>query len=360
MFSSIADTYSGLIEFSLKNVSHNEATFIISECLKVLFDVVRTGNMNAQSGASICISKIIQNSPINSVNSLFEGTLNKIFENLKLEQCKCQGEMLECMLSLLLTNQMKVSKYIDLILPILLNNMHSQKWNVRKVSIDTLYSLCIICPNDIKEYKLELIEAINILKTDKNKNVREAAMAALNALKELPGEEPPKSNKRPDSTSRKSTSAKKQRPPAETANLVENDSSNPYNSYPVSTSGLNVVLPDNNPENQQSSENVMAQYSIHNQNSGANPFINEMQNNNAGASNVQTMGSRSGSTKLNKKKEVSSRAEAAKMKAKMRGEAKRNTIEAKALEIESNDAKQDKKNDKKHYGIDKRNINPAF
>lgn len=88
---------------------------MISECLKTLFDIVRTGNTNAQTGASISISKIIQNSPINSINSLFEGTLNKIFENLKLDNCKCQGEMLECMLSLLLTNQTKVNKYIDMI-----------------------------------------------------------------------------------------------------------------------------------------------------------------------------------------------------------------------------------------------------
>lgn len=350
MFSALADTYSGLIEFSLKNVSHNEATFIISECLKVLFDVVRTGNNNSQSGASICISKIIQNSPINSVNSLFEGTLNKIFENLKLEQCKCQGEMLECMLSLLLTNQMKVSKYIDLILPILLNNMHSQKWNVRKVSIDTLYSLCIICPNDIKEYKLELIEAINILKTDKNKNVREAAMAALNALKELPGEEPPKSNKRPESIQReiKSASTKKK--------AAENDSNNPYNNYVVNSTGINIIMPnDTTPSqeipalNQQTPVQTITQYSMAHQGSGANPFMNEIQNNNQAPPNVQVnnSNSRSGSTKVKAKKE--SRAEQAILKVKMKGEARRTTV----------DAKEDKKA-KKIYGINRGNINPAF
>lgn len=180
--------------------------------------------------------------------------------------------------------------------------MHSQKWNVRKVSIDTLYSLCVICPKDLQDFKIELIEAVNILKTDKNKYVREAAMAALNALKELPGEEPKK----------------------ETAKPVRKNSPSPGRK------------PNN--RNQEIYISGGGDSNYNNPNDGKNPFINEMTFNQPKDSKTST------------KSRAETRAEIANNKLKMKGEAKRNNLQL--------DDKSQKR--KRNFGINRKNINPAF
>ena len=97
MFQAISDTYAGVLEFALKNSAQEEETLTISDCLKNLFEIIRTGGTASQVGASICISKIIQSSPINSISSLFDDLLNKILDYLRVENCKCMCEMLECL-----------------------------------------------------------------------------------------------------------------------------------------------------------------------------------------------------------------------------------------------------------------------
>ena len=81
MFQAISQTYTGVLEFVLKNSSKNDEIQTISECLDDLFEIIITGVQASQVGASMCISKIIQSAPINSINALFENTLNKILAN---------------------------------------------------------------------------------------------------------------------------------------------------------------------------------------------------------------------------------------------------------------------------------------
>lgn len=333
MYQAIADTYTGVLEYALKNISQNVETHTISECLKNQFEIVRSGAQASQIGASLCVSKIIQSSPINSISTLFENTLNKIQDNLRLDNCKCVCEMLECLLSLLLTNQLKVSKYADIILPVLNQTYHSQKWNVRKVAVDALYSLCIICPNYMKNHKMDLIESINPLKVDKNKNVREAAMATLNALKDLPGEISKPIEKR-KSSENQSQSALKRKKQAELS--ISNDFQESVISEERDSENSEEIKSENSEARDRSNSPNKASHKKNGSRSPRkNSFINEIQQEEA-KNNIS-------------KEKKETRAEIAANKVKLKGEAIRNSI-----------AEKDHSKSKKQYGINRRNINPSF
>ena len=322
MFHTISDTYSGVLDYALKNTSQAEETFTISECFKNLFEIIRTGSQASQIGASISISKIIQSSPTNSISALFDSILNRILDNLRLENCKCICEMLECLLSLLLTNQLKVSQHVDIILPVLYPTYNSPKWNARKVALDALYSLSIICPDDLKNHKIELIEAISPLKLDKNKTVREAAMATMNALKDLPGENPVPITKRrnPDTSQSMSAIRKKKNTSLQNTSNEFEHSTLFDNGSPQRTS--QVIEKPNSPRK--------------------NPFHNEIQQ-------QQAKRNLSKEKRNPSKDKRATRAEIRDSKIKMKGEIKRNGAQERDL------SKQ-----KKQYGINRKNINPGF
>lgn len=169
-------------------------------------------------------------------------------------------------------------------------------------------------------------------------------MAALNALKELPGDEPAKKKTSSSSITierdRKALASKRtesdpflgstvQGGPPPIGNIQGNfgNSATSAKNGKLGSDSMVFCSPKKKP------------FGNANTTSGANPFINEMQAPNQG-------NSRASSNKRPSK--IESRAEAAKEKVRLRGEAIRNNIQN----------KDDKP--KKSFGINKKNINPAF
>lgn len=165
-----------------------------------------------------------------------------------------------------------------------------------------------------------MIEAINICKTDKNRNVREAAMAALSALKELPGDDP-------DKVKKKNTGAgiAQQR-----ADIVKADKEKKQKEK----------------ERKTSDESNLATHSNYNTN---NSNINQNQQGSGGSLQPQA-GPNSAIRGTSNK--PSKRMEAANQKLKDKGRQKVDNMDNKEYEEEQKP--------KKQYGINKRKINPAF
>ncbi len=67
----------------------------------------------------------------------------------------------------------------------LIENIGSSSWNVRKISVDITYTLAILMPEELHKYKKKLMEMLNVCRFDKIKNVRDSSIAAINVLKEL-------------------------------------------------------------------------------------------------------------------------------------------------------------------------------
>ena len=63
--------------------------------------------------------------------------------------------------------------------------MTMNDWSTRKMAIDVVYSMAAILKETLGPYKSEILEVLNQLRLDKIKPVREAAIEAITAAKEI-------------------------------------------------------------------------------------------------------------------------------------------------------------------------------
>jgi len=59
------------------------------------------------------------------------------------------------------------------------------EWHTRKISIDVMYTIAAILGEVILPYTKEILEVLNHCRFDKMKPVREAAIEAINLIKDL-------------------------------------------------------------------------------------------------------------------------------------------------------------------------------
>lgn len=64
--------------------------------------------------------------------------------------------------------------------------MQSSDFNSRKMAVDVVFTIAKMMPHVLKESKRDLCQILTDLKFDKMKPVREAAVEALNAFKDVP------------------------------------------------------------------------------------------------------------------------------------------------------------------------------
>jgi HEAT repeat protein len=64
-------------------------------------------------------------------------------------------------------------------LPILLECMTNNDWQVRKMAIDVIYTIAAILREAVAPFKQEILECLNHSRSDKNKPVREATLEAI-------------------------------------------------------------------------------------------------------------------------------------------------------------------------------------
>jgi len=79
----------------------------------------------------------------------------------------------------------KFSPFTGPILPLIVDNMGNADWMARKISVDAIYTLSVLMPESLENFKNELLEVLNHCRFDKIKHVRDAAIVAINIIKDF-------------------------------------------------------------------------------------------------------------------------------------------------------------------------------
>ena len=103
----------------------------------------------------------------------------RLADILQSSTCKCQVQLLESLISLILAVETDFSAYTPLFLPSLLECMTNQDWMVRKMAIDVIYTMAAILRDSLKPFKQEILDVLNHQRSDKIKPVREASIEAI-------------------------------------------------------------------------------------------------------------------------------------------------------------------------------------
>ena len=185
----IGDTYAGLLEHSLKKSTEEDSIYVLEEGINTLFELIDSGPSNQQQGAALSILKIIKVAPSNHFDKIVPTIIEGLVECLNKKKLSAIQTCLECIMSIVIYSDKDVSSYIESILGILIEHVCSSNPLVRKAALDTINSLCVVCPDEMRYYKEEMIETIKVVKSDSDKRVIEAAHEAMQAVRSLSSEE---------------------------------------------------------------------------------------------------------------------------------------------------------------------------
>lgn len=89
------------------------------------------------------------------------------------------------MIALLLSVEQEFEPFAVNFLPTLLECMALNEWHTRKIGIDVMYTIAAILGDVLLPYTKEILEVLNHCRFDKMKPVREAAIEAINLIKDL-------------------------------------------------------------------------------------------------------------------------------------------------------------------------------
>lgn len=188
MCEAIGDTYTGLLEHSLKKSGPEDAVFVIEEAFKLLFEMANSKGPVEQRAASACILRVAKSSPSTHFSACSEFLVKNLIEVLGKKQTEAAQSCLESLLVLVLSSSKVIMNQLDEILGVLVLQIGNTQSGVRKVVLDSLISLCVVIPEEMKFYKEEVLEAISIVKADPDRRVKEAYQEAFQAVDSLPGE----------------------------------------------------------------------------------------------------------------------------------------------------------------------------
>lgn len=188
IFEAIGETYAGLLEHSLKKSSEEDAVFVLEEAIKTLLEMVETGQPNQQQGAATSILRIIKTAPSTHFAQVTGLLLEGVLGAFKKKSLGCAQTYIECVMSIVLYSDKDVPAYIDSILGVLIEQVCNKSPLVRKAALDTIHTMCVVCADEMRYYKDEMLETVKVVKNDSDKRVVEAAQEALKAVRGLQSE----------------------------------------------------------------------------------------------------------------------------------------------------------------------------
>ena len=97
---------------------------------------------------------------------------------------ECKIELLNCLISLILTTEQKFKPYANVCLFRILDYLTDDDWIKRKLAINIVYTLVFYCKDEIMAVKENIIEFLNILKEDTVSEIREVCLQTLQFFEE--------------------------------------------------------------------------------------------------------------------------------------------------------------------------------
>jgi len=184
----VSDSVGALVQNVLGNLDLDEQVIEVDAVLKQVFVALQLTGKAPQSGAGLCLTKILQNSPVNALRRLTGSIIKRIQESLGHANCKCQQQLLESVIALVLAVSDDFAPFLASFMPLLIDQTKQTDWNVKKTAIDVVYTLASMLKPQTALYKRELLQVLKQQRFEKVKPVRDAASEALIAVQQLPGD----------------------------------------------------------------------------------------------------------------------------------------------------------------------------
>lgn len=169
------DNNSNCIDNKLKEILYKKIFSYINEMMK-------TNENIAQSFGCLLLSEFIEKCPLvkdkNNLGPLFKD-VSLYLEDNKFE---CTIDLLNCIITLILTVGKKFKSYVNVCLFRILDYLTDNDWIKRKLAINIVYIMTFYCKEEIMVVKENIIEFLDILKEDNVKEIREVCLETLKII----------------------------------------------------------------------------------------------------------------------------------------------------------------------------------
>jgi len=183
---SISDSLGVMVHHIFKHLAEpSDKVTQLSTIVSHLLGCLKNPNRNVQIGAGMCLTRVVQNSPIEALVAVLESFTDSLLELTQSSIIKCTTQILETLISLVLAVEYEFEPHARKFVPVLLECMQNPKdWGTRKMAIDVIYTFAAFLPDAIVQDINEIIKELKNRKADKIKHVREAAHEALAKINE--------------------------------------------------------------------------------------------------------------------------------------------------------------------------------
>eukprot|EP01017_Pseudomicrothorax_dubius_P020754 TRINITY_DN2252_c0_g1_i2.p1 TRINITY_DN2252_c0_g1~~TRINITY_DN2252_c0_g1_i2.p1 ORF type:complete len:923 (+),score=217.52 TRINITY_DN2252_c0_g1_i2:60-2828(+) len=185
--SALSDAIGEVVQAGLSGVRAHDAVGVIESTLNTFFGLLYSGAPRfTQIGAAMCITRVLQSSPLEPLHFLLGSIVTRLLDLIKSPAVKATAQLFESLLSLLLGVETKFVDFVPLTLPPVVEALNHFEWTTRKLAIDIIYTLAVLLPTSLHPHKSALSSVLANARSDKVKHVREAALVALNIVREFP------------------------------------------------------------------------------------------------------------------------------------------------------------------------------
>eukprot|EP00826_Nyctotherus_ovalis_P017731 TRINITY_DN1523_c0_g2_i2.p2 TRINITY_DN1523_c0_g2~~TRINITY_DN1523_c0_g2_i2.p2 ORF type:complete len:329 (+),score=60.19 TRINITY_DN1523_c0_g2_i2:119-1105(+) len=140
---------------------------------------------NVQTGAAMCLARTLETLPLQDLISSLEDLAKNLEELFKNPEVNCTVQLLEMLITLIVSADSLFEKHIEKFIPILIDKMGvTQDWLVKKLAIDGISALAEFIPMSLEKRRKLIVRMLRHSKTDKSVHVRKAANEALAKLNE--------------------------------------------------------------------------------------------------------------------------------------------------------------------------------
>ena len=165
-----ADAIGSVVGICLKGQQLEDCNRHLAIILKTFFHVFSRGSKYSQIGAAMCVTKVVQTSSVECLSIVIDDVVHKLVEVMKMPSCKAHLQIMEAILSLILASEDNpdlLRQNVRVLLPVVVENMANSDWNVRKISIEVMYTISMLAPDVLQPHRKDLLTTLNHLRFDK-------------------------------------------------------------------------------------------------------------------------------------------------------------------------------------------------
>ena len=201
LYPSIANVYADIIQYTMPT-DISASTKQLNPEEKKAYDVLQgfcIYNMKYDDKSnrivgSLCLTKLVENCPIVLQPQYTKFIWDNINNFIDKKNFNAKTELLNCLISLILGTENLFCPYANVTLYKVLDFLTDNDWLKRKLALNVIYTLIFYCKDEILPLKDHIINFLQVLKTDKVKEVKEVCLLILQIFSQNESSQEKKSN----------------------------------------------------------------------------------------------------------------------------------------------------------------------